>query len=1141
MFAWCFVTAMTAFALTTAIHYWQQKKTSKKSAEKMAQILEAQKEARLNTFFNLTEQIVNTARARIEYELDERTSLTYAAGEETDAQEDFFQRISTALTQGAKLVEDSEAVYIMLENDGEMQPSTIFLSGNVKYGFFKSTPTGICALFPPTRGNGWYYAPFSDSKAIIPLNEKTDVPTQAYYQSMPPIAIGKEAKRPETISYLAPLYKNGLQIGFVGMDIGFDVVKKIVSPQGEKTTASLLFGKNGLLVATSDDRHFDARTLDEGIEKAGGHTFRTKQLKNGMSLMVISLGNDTEQSLVLHIAQHCIVLFPLMLLVFFIWNYAVRHLINPLNVLTVATYKIARGKLNIDIPYESANEVGILADNIRKMEDQLHDSISYIRAQTEFERKAKEAAITESRSKSEFLASMYLSLHEIDLVEDTVTEVHSHPDIAQTVGASFSTEARKTVRRVLDTRSQGTPKEKADLMEFVNFDTLDERMADRITISQEFLGELGFWCRARFILVDRNSDGTLHHVLWAIENIDEEKRERDKLQHEAERNAAASQAKSTFLANVSHEIRTPINAILGMNEMILREAGDNTILDYSVKIKNAGTTLLSIVNDILDFSKIEAGKMELLPAPYDLSSVLVDLVNMILDRAKKKGLELKVEANPAIPKNLFGDSIRIKQCVMNLLTNAVKYTSKGTITFTVGYEEIGDNEIILTICVSDTGSGIKEADLEKLFSPFERIEEGSNRTIEGTGLGMSIVQKTLSMMGSELSVKSEYGKGSTFSFRLRQTVMGTEKLGDINESFRQSVCILERYKEKLIAPDARILVVDDTEMNLEVVKGLLKNTKITIDTSLSGKDALKKVVQTTYDIIFIDHRMPEMDGIQTLHAMKILAESKNKSTPCICLTANAISGVKHMYLKEGFTDYLSKPVNPEKLEAMIRDYLSGEKILPPEEAPKTEEEAHGSLSPIFARLVAEHAIDYESAIKNCGTEELLLSTLRQYHAKIDETAYELETLFEAEDFPAYATKIHALKSTSRLIGATELSRLSAELEEAADRGDAAKIQEKHKTALGLLKSYKEKLECAVGEDDSGKPEISREHFRESLEKILSCAEDFDIDGLDNIISELGQYQFKDDLKEQFTKVKSFVEKIDFTGLKAFLSADILGG
>ncbi len=1102
VFVLCFSTVMATFFMTTGVNFYHQQHSIKLNISRALFLMANHKEEELNNCFYSVEHGTFLVQKLIESTIDEKQLMESPAYRKS-----YDEEIKSELEKAASGAEGVSSFFFILDNE--------------RFG---------------SKG----------SFVSIPGSDGMTAPNDVYDEGW---SLRNHNDGTKTLSYVAPVYKNGLYLGIVGMEIDFVIVEKILTTLLEPGATSVLLSKNMRLIFSSDGIETDPSAMNVlfnsskeqpsgKVRMANSFTMNgmrlsgtAKRLRNGMMLVIAVTTIETIKIMGFQLIEQFVILVLITLLAILIWQYAISHLVKPLNILTVATYKIARGKLDIDIPYKSDNEIGLLADSIRKMESQLQDSIGYIRAQTELERKAKEAAITESRSKSEFLATMYLSLHELDLVNDSVTEIHSHPDVAEAAGASVSN-AREVVRRIIEEQVSDQDGSHKDLMNFIDFDTLDERMKDRITISQEFLGKLGVWCRARFILVDKNSDGTLHHVLWAIENIDEEKRERENLQREAEKNAAASQAKSTFLANMSHEIRTPINAILGMNEMILREVEDDAILNYSVRIKNAGNTLLSIVNDILDFSKIEAGKMDIYPGKYDLSSVLVDLVNMISERASKKGLKLIIDADPKIPKNLFGDSVRIKQCAMNLLTNAVKYTKKGSVTFRVGFEKADHNSIFLAISVTDTGSGIKPEDMDKLFSPFERIEEGSNRTIEGTGLGMSIVQKTLAVMESKLSVKSEYGKGSEFSFRIRQSVTDPTELGDINESFRQSLAKMERYKEKLFAPDARILFVDDTEMNLEVVKGLLKNTKIKIDTVLSGAEALEKVRENEYDIIFIDHRMPEMDGIQTLHKMKTLDGNKNRGKPCISLTANAISGVKQMYLDEGFTDYLSKPVNPEKLEAMLRDYLPAEKI---QEAGEEEDNDEKGLKEILSRLKKSNVIEYDTALKLCGNGELLLSTLRRYHDSIDEKAFELNTLFEAEDWPSYGIKVHALKSTSKLIGALVLSELARSLEEAADKNDADAIRAGHKEMIDIFTGYKEKLAQFVAEDDGDKPLIPAETLSSALENLLSCAQNFDIDGLDGIMKKLEKYKFPDDFKEKFAKIRNFVEKVDFNGLKELLS------
>lgn len=392
----------------------------------------------------------------------------------------------------------------------------------------------------------------------------------------------------------------------------------------------------------------------------------------------------------------------------------------------------------------------------------------------------------------------------------------------------------------------------------------------------------------------------------------------------------ASEAKSRFLASMSHEIRTPINAVLGMDEMILRETREKSIRAYAYDIMDAGKALLSLIGDILDLSKVEEGRMEIIPVQYELSSLINDLVNMVKNRAVKKGLQFNVNVDEHIPEILEGDEIRIRQCVLNLLTNAVKYTESGSVTMNVFFSKKDEQSIYLGFSVADTGIGMREEDMEALFSPYIRIEEKRNRTIEGTGLGMSITRQLLELMGSRLEVKSEYGEGSTFSFSVEQKVISFGEIGDYTERYNEIREKEFEYRELFYAPDARILVVDDTEMNLTVMTNLLKKTGIRIDTALSGRDAITLASVNPYDVIFIDHMMPDMDGIETLVELRKL--SRNSETPAVALTANAVSGARQMYLDAGFNDYLSKPIDGVRLEKMLLSMLPEDKLSSPDQS-----------------------------------------------------------------------------------------------------------------------------------------------------------------------------------------------------------------
>jgi CheY-like chemotaxis protein len=390
----------------------------------------------------------------------------------------------------------------------------------------------------------------------------------------------------------------------------------------------------------------------------------------------------------------------------------------------------------------------------------------------------------------------------------------------------------------------------------------------------------------------------------------------------------ANEAKSYFLSTMSHDIRTPMNAIIGMNEMILRDSHDDEILMYSENIRAAGNTLLGIINDILDFSKIEAGKMEIINVDYNCASLLNDIVNMVQRRADEKNLYFKLDVAPNIPRCLHGDEIRIKQVITNILSNAVKYTNEGGVTFVVRSSKCEDNPdyVMLHVSVEDTGIGIKKEDLDKLFVAFERIDEKKNRNIEGTGLGMAIAQRFLNMMGSSIQVESEYGRGSVFSFDLKQKVVKWESLGEFDTAYKSFLKEREQYKVQFVAPDARILVVDDNEINLKVFVNLLRETKIQIDTAESGNACLALFKRNFYDVIFLDHMMPDKDGIETIKEMKECTDTPNAKTPIICLTANAVSGMREIYINAGFDDYLTKPIDTVRLEDMLRTHLSSDLI-----------------------------------------------------------------------------------------------------------------------------------------------------------------------------------------------------------------------
>lgn len=519
----------------------------------------------------------------------------------------------------------------------------------------------------------------------------------------------------------------------------------------------------------------------------------------------------------------------------------------------------------------------------------------------------------------------------------------------------------------------------------------------------------------------------------------------------------ANKAKSNFLADMSHEIRTPINAILGMNEMILRETDKKEIREYAGNIRKSGKNLLQLINSILDFSKIEDGKMEIVPVRYSLSSMITYMDNSVRERAVAKGLEFDVEVDPGLPSELRGDDARISQVILNLLTNAVKYTPKGKVRLTVSERKREDDRVLMYVEVADTGIGIKESDMDRLFKSFERLDVVKNRTIEGTGLGMSIATRLLNLMGSELAVKSRYGEGSVFSFELWQKIESSESIGEYKVF--DAAEDTEKYRESFHAPRARILLVDDTAMNILVVQNLLKKTQVGIDTATGGAEAIKLADDNAYDLILLDQRMPGMDGTETLKHIRSLESARNVSNPVICLTADAIRGARERYMNEGFTDYLTKPVEGRLLEKMLMTYLPEDKV-----QVYTSESSGSSVSDPMVEELEKAGFDTEKALVYTQHDLDFYKTILNGFAmdRADRTS-KLDDLMASGKLVDYSVIIHALKSNARTIGATELAEAAASLEMLSKNGEKDKAMAEHGPAMKLYKETADTIFRVLGE------------------------------------------------------------------------------
>ena len=699
----------------------------------------------------------------------------------------------------------------------------------------------------------------------------------------------------------------------------------------------------------------------------------------------------------------------------------------------------------------------------------------------------------------------------------------------------------------------------------------------------------------------------------------------EELQVEKENAEAANRAKSTFMSNMSHEIRTPMNAIVGMTEILLRGNLSEQEQGYLMNIKNSGAALLAIINDILDFSKIESGKLELVEVEYEPMSMLSDLSMMFLNRIGDKNIVLLFDIDSNIPMRMYGDSLRLRQVIINIMNNAIKFTEEGFVRLTMNVNKVEEDDVELYFSVEDTGQGIQQENLAKVFESFSQVDTRRNHEKEGTGLGLAISKQLVELMGGEIGLESEYGKGSTFYFTVHQKVRSGESAIQLKEALQEKpalissyvqspyledalkklvavysldyveyeeakekqlqidylfaedttymeaklelsqlqndkteICVLHNPMQKNIwdndvtavnkplyslnfcqvlnhemqnnfvkaegylnfaAPDAKVLIVDDNEMNLKVATGLLGPLEMQIDTAENGKKALQMIQEKQYDLIFMDHMMPVMDGIETTCNLREMEGEYYKNVPVIALTANAVIGAKDSFTAAGMNDFVAKPIEMKDICAIIKRWLPKEYIIRKVIQEDTEQSAEERNLPVIEGL------DVAEGIKNCGTKELFLSLLGDFYKLIDLKATKLEKCVADGMLRDYTIEVHALKNTARMIGAMQLSADFFRMEQYGNEGNREAIEQETPAVLKLYRSYGPILKPFGERENQAKKAVEVSELIQILQSLEEAMDGFDLDGADAAMARLEECQIPEAYSARVEQLRAYVADV----------------